>query len=104
MKTHRDVPNQKVIDKTIDQLNSKTVHFYNLPFVLDILKKGQQKDTFFSGIINYLEDNHLPTNIKSQQSIIAETENYLLLNTLLFHFIVKSSKTVEHKLALCIPL
>ncbi len=34
----------------------------------------------------------------------AEAENYLLFNTLLFHFPVKSTKTVEHKLSLCIPL
>ncbi len=80
------------------------MHFYNLPFALDTLRKGQRKDTFFSSIISYLEDNHLPTNIKHQQSIIAEAENFLPFNSLLFHFTVKSSKIVEHKLALCIPL
>ncbi len=104
LKTCRDVPHQKVINKIIDQLNSKTMHFYNLPFALDTLKKGQHKDPFFSDIIKYLEDNHLPTNMKRQQSILAEAENYLLFNTLLFHFTVKSTKTVEHKMALCIPL
>ncbi len=103
LKTRRDVLHRKVIDKIVDQLNSKTMHFYNLPFALDTLRKCQQKDTFFSSIISYLEDNHLPTNIKCQQSIIAEAENYLLFN-LLFHFTVQMSKTVEHKVALCIPL
>ncbi len=104
LKTRRDVPHQEVIDKIVDQLNSKTMHFYNLPFALDTLRKGKRKDTFFSSIISYLEDNHLPTNIKLQQSIIAEAENFLQFNALLFHFTVKSSKTVEHKLALRIPL
>ncbi len=104
LKTRRDVPHQKVINKIIDQLSSKTMHFYNLPFVLDTLRKGQRKNTLFSSIISYLEDHHLPTNIKLQQSIIAEAENFLLFNSLLFHFTVKSSKNVEHKLALCIPL
>ncbi len=80
------------------------MHFYNLPFASDTLRKGEQQDTFFSSIISYLEDNHLPNDIKHQQSIICEAENHLLFNTLLFHFTVKSSKTVEHKLALCIPL
>ncbi len=80
------------------------MHFYNLLFVLDTLRKGQHKDALFSHIIRYLEDNHLPTNIKRQQLIIAEAENYLVFNTLLFHFTVKSNKTVQHKLALCIPL
>ncbi len=65
-KTRRDVPLQKVFNKIVDQLNSKTMHFYNLPFALDTLRKGQRKDVFFSDIINYLEDNHLPTNIKRQ--------------------------------------
>ncbi len=80
------------------------MHFYNLPFALNTLSKGQRKDIFYSSIISYPEDKHLPTNIKRQQSIIAEAENFLLFNGLLFHFTVKSSKTVEHKLALCIPL
>ncbi len=87
----------------LDQFNSKTMHFCNLPFTLDTLRKGQHKDAFFSDIIHYLEDSNLPTNIKRQQSIIGEAENYLFFNTLLFHFKVKSSKTVEHKMALCIP-
>ncbi len=43
-------------------------------------------------------------NVKRQNSVIAEAEHYLLFNTLLFHFTVKSSKTVEHKMALCISL
>ncbi len=68
--------------------------FYNLPFVLDTLRKSQRKDAFFSDIIKYLEE----------QTIIAEADNYLLFNTLLFHFTVKSLKTMEHKMALCIPL
>ncbi len=91
LKTHRDVPHQKVINKIIDQLNNITMHFYNLSFALDTLRKGQRKDAFFSDIIKYLEDNHLPTNIKRQQSIIAEADNYLVFNTLLFHFTVKST-------------
>ncbi len=68
LRTGRDVPHQKVINKIIDQLNSKTLHFFNFPFVLDTLRKGQCKDAFFSDIIKYLEDNNLPTNIKPQQS------------------------------------
>ncbi len=42
--------------------------------------------------------------MKHQQSILAEAENYLPFNNLLFHFTVKSTKTVEHKMSLCIPL
>ncbi len=96
--------NQKVIDKIVDQLNTKTIHFYNLPFALPTLRKAQHKDIFFSSIICYLEDNHRPTNIKCQQSIIAKAENYLVFNSLLFYFKVKLTKTVEHKHSLCIPL
>ncbi len=104
LKTHRDVPHQKVINKIVDQLNIKTIHFYNLMFALDILRKGKRKDAFFSDIINYLEDNHLHTNLKCKNSVIAEAENYLLFNTLRIHFTVKLSKNVEHNMALCIPL
>ncbi len=71
LKTRRDIPHQRVINKIVDQLNSKTMHFYNLPFALDTLRKSQRREVFFSDIIKYLEDNHLPTNVKCQQSIIA---------------------------------
>ncbi len=97
------LPDQKVINKIVDQLNSKTMHFYNLPFTTYLTKKTS-KDAFFSDIIKYLEDNYLPINVKCQNSVIAEAEHYLLFNTILFHFTAKSSKTVEHKMALCIPL
>ncbi len=37
----RDIPHQNVINKIVEQLNSKTMHFYNLPFALDTLINGQ---------------------------------------------------------------
>ncbi len=89
LKTRQVVPHQKVINEFVDQINSTTLHFYNLPFALDTLRKSQHKDTFFSDIIKYLKDNHLSTNVKCQNSIIAEAEHYLLFNTLLFHFTSK---------------
>ncbi len=54
LKTRRDMPHQKVINKIIDHLNSKTMHFCNLPFALDTLRNGQLKDPLFSNIIKYL--------------------------------------------------
>ncbi len=78
------------------------MHFYNLPFALDTLQKSQCKDAFFSDIIR--KSGGQPTNVKRQISVIAEAKNYLLFNTLLFHLTVKSSKTVKHKMARCIPL
>ncbi len=59
LKTCQDVPHQKVINKIVDQLNIKTMHFYNLTFALGTLRKSQCKDALFSDIIKYLEDNHL---------------------------------------------
>ncbi len=97
----KDVPNQSTLDKLVNQLNKKSKHFYNLPFTLDTLTKSQRKDAFFSSINNYLEDNHLPSNTKCQN---AEANQYLLFSDLLFHFTAKSSKTLDHKSALCIPL
>ncbi len=40
LKTRRDVPHQKVIYKLGEQLNCKTMHFFNLPFALDTLRKS----------------------------------------------------------------
>ncbi len=41
LKSCRDVPHQTVIDKIVEQLNNKTMHFYNLPFALDTLSNRQ---------------------------------------------------------------
>ncbi len=42
------------------------MHFHNLPFALQTLRRAQSKDNFFTKLISYLEYNNLPTNIKGQ--------------------------------------
>ncbi len=69
-----------------------------------IIIKCQRKDVFFSNIISYLEDNHLTLNIKHQNAIVAEANQYLFFSDLLLHFTTKSSKTFKYKMALCISL
>lgn len=62
--TPKDVLDQ--CTKILEQLNIETKHFYHLPFELGTLRNEQRKDPFFSGILNYVEDNHLPSNIKKE--------------------------------------
>ncbi len=69
IKTCKDMPSKSIINKLFDLLNHKGKHFYHLPFELMTLRKEQRKDHFFSPIIDYLESNHLPSNLKCQQSI-----------------------------------
>ncbi|MBL0686765.1 MAG: DDE-type integrase/transposase/recombinase, partial [Sulfurospirillum sp.] len=104
IKTRKDMPNQSFIDKILGLLHHKGRHFYHLPFELEVLRKEQRRDNFMAPIIEYLESNHLPSNIKRQQSIISETENFILFNNVLYRVVDKSVKTFDYKIALCIPL
>ncbi len=54
-------------------------------------------------IIDYLESIHLPSNAKRQQSIISETEHFIMFNNVLYCVVDKSVKTFDCKIALCIP-
>ncbi len=80
--TRKDVPDQCTIYKHLEVLNTKTKHFYYLPFKLDNLHKDQRKGPFFSSIISYLDDSHLLSNPMKLNSIIAEPYNYLLFDIL----------------------
>jgi hypothetical protein len=103
IKTRKDITKQTFIDKLLETLNHKSTHFYQLPFSLDALRKSQRLDPFYATLILYLESNHLPSNDKKQRTILAECENYILFNNLLYHFNTPSSKIAVHKVALCIP-
>ncbi len=104
IQTRKDMPNQSFIDKILGLLNHKSRHFYYLPFELEVLSKEQHRDKYFAPIIEYLESNHLPSNIKRQQSIISKTEHFIMFNNVLYHVVDKSVKTFDYKIALCIPL
>ncbi len=58
----------------------------------------------FAPIIEYLESNHLPSNIKRQHSIISETEHFIMFNLIIYCAVDKSVKMFDYKIALCIPL
>ncbi len=94
---------QKTIYIIVDQLNDKSNHLHKLPFELTTLRNSQRKYVFFAPIISYLEDNHLPSNKKGHNIILAEAENYLLFSDLFFHFSARHAKKDNDKFALCIP-
>ncbi len=62
IRSRRDMTDQRTIDSIVDQLNDKSKHMYKLLFELATLRNSKRKDSFFAPIINYLEDNHLPSN------------------------------------------
>ncbi len=68
-----------------------------------MLRKEQRRTKYFASIIEYLESNNLPSNIKHQQSIISETEHFIMFNNVLYRVVDRSVKTFDYKIALCIP-
>jgi hypothetical protein len=104
LKTRKDVPSQRTINRMLDLLNHKSQHVYTLPFDLKTLRTNQRGDQFYMDIIKYLESNHLPSNAKRQTSIISESENFILFHDILFRVMNKSIKLPVYKIALCIPV
>ncbi len=98
--SRNNMPHQRTIYIIVDQLNDKSKHLYNLPFQLRTLRNSQIKDAFLAPIISYLEDNHLPSNKKRQDVVIAEAEHYLLFSDLLFRFSIRKE---NETFGLCIP-
>ncbi len=55
LKTRHDVPHQKVTNKIVDKLKSKTMHFYNLLFALDTRTYYKiRQDFFIRNLYKYL--------------------------------------------------
>ncbi len=92
-----------IMGSIVDQLNDKCNHLYKLSFELATLRNSQRKDAFFAPIISYLEDNHLPSNKKRQNIILADADNYLLFSDLFFHFSTRHAKKENDRFAVCIP-
>lgn len=103
MKSRKGLPSQEAINKILDVLNTKTMHYYKLPFNLAELRQQQREDPYLRKIIGYLESNILPKKSTHQRSIIAQAENYVLFSDLLFRVVNRSRKGLEPKTTVCIP-
>ena len=81
------IPKQTDIDKFLQILKAKVTKSYDLFITAMELVKEYPHSPAFSSIYNYITQNVLPKDKKSQRMVIANAENYIVTNGVLFRLI-----------------
>ena len=101
---YKHLPKQSELTKHLEDLNLKVIHNYDLPLSLKELVHYQQKDPFFGDIYNYLQNNNIrkgKTNSKLQEKLRTESQDYVMVNTVLMRLTKFRKKGLT--LQLCVP-
>ena len=83
----RHIPKQIDIDKFLQILKAKVTKSYDLSVTASELVKEYPNSPVFSNIYNYITQNVLPKDKRSQRMVIANAENYIVANGILFRII-----------------
>ena len=81
------IPKQTDIDKFLQILKAKVTKSYDLSVTATELVKEYPHSPAFSSIYNYITQNVLPKDKRSQRMVIANAENYIVANGVLFRLI-----------------
>ena len=81
------IPKQTDIDKFLQILKAKVTKSYDLSVTTAELVKEYPHSPVFSSIYNYITQNVLPKDKRSQRMVIANTETYIVANGILFRLI-----------------
>ena len=88
------IPKQADIDKFLQILKAKVTKTYDLSITASKLVKGYPHSPAFNSIYNYITQNVLPKDKRSQRMVIANAENYVVANGVLFR-LVKQKKMFD---------
>ena len=93
--------------KLIQDLN-RSEGFSDLDYDIDPIEiqKLQRKDSYFSLIIDYLQNDNLPSEEKIAKKIRKESQNFELISGILYHFwlLPRASYTEQRaRFRLCVP-
>ena len=80
-------PNRLIYDKFLQILKAKVTKSYDLSVTATELVKEYPHSPAFSSIYNYITQNVLPKDKRSQRMVIANAENYIVVNGVLFRLI-----------------
>ena len=83
----RHIPKQTDIDKFLQILKAKVTKSYDLSVTATELVKEYPHSPAFSSIYNYITQNVLPKDKRSQRMVIANAENYIVANGILFRLV-----------------
>ena len=90
----RHIPKQTDIDKFLQILKAKVTKSYDLSITATELVKEYPHSPAFSSIYNYITQNVLPQDKRSQRMVIANAENYIVANGVLFR-LMKQKKVFD---------
>ena len=90
----RHIQKQADIDKFLQILKAKVTQSYDLSVTASELVKEYPHSPAFSSIYNYIIQNVLPKDKRSQRMVIANAENYVVANGVLFR-LVKQKKIFD---------
>ena len=80
----RHIPKQKEIDEFLAILKAKVTKDYKLPLLAHSIMNAYSQSPAFKNIYQYITTNTLPPNRRLQRSIIANADNYIVADGLLF--------------------
>ena len=90
----RHIPKQTDIDKFLKILKAKVTKSYDLSVSASELVKEYPHSPAFNSTYSYITQNVLPKEKRSQRMVIANAENYIVVNGVLFK-LVKDKRTFD---------
>ena len=98
------IPKQTDIDKFLQILKAKVTKSYDLSITASDLVREYPHSPAFSSIYNYITQNVLPKDKRSQRMVIANAENYIVANDVLFRLVTqKKISDTSLKCLLVVP-
>jgi hypothetical protein len=96
------LPKHSEVQKHLSLIKQKCLRDFNIPLKSAEIKREYPTSLYFSGIYKYLKTGELPARRRRAQSIIKNSENYVLIQDLLFRITLFGSDE-DLSLQLCIP-
>ena len=94
------LPKQVDIDKILDIIKRKVLKGTHLSLAIKEMQAGYLKSPFFKDLYRYLTQNKLPSKKSAMCKVLALSQNYILLDNLLFKLITVPDK---EKALLAVP-
>ena len=91
----KHIPRQSDIDKIVRNIETHVIHSLELPIQAQDLIKAYQHSTHFCDIYQYIIDGKLPSSVKAQNCIRAETLNYVVVNHFLFRIDTSKDRDLD---------
>ena len=91
----KHIPKQKELDKFLHKLKSRVLHDYEIPFSIKELAAEYPKSPFYRDIYNYIQKGFISSEIrgKAVRQLKAQSEDYVIIDGVLFRFMYPKDMT-----------